>query len=130
MKSNLVVQEKTLIIFTVPIEKEVTRTDKNGEEVTLYSTNSNSMIAQNLWHAHYQNLSIIFLKVFIKLNINTGTMKKCKACENKYKYFSCFLEYTSVKVDLFMFTNCKQKFDGKLKKWLFNTYKLSNRDNN
>ena len=27
-------------------------------------------------------------------------MKKCKACENKYKYFSCFLEYTNVKVDL------------------------------
>ena len=58
------------------------------------------MIAQNLWDAHYQNLSIIFLKVFIKLNINTDTMRKCKACENKYKYFSCFLECTNVKVDL------------------------------
>ena len=50
------------ITFTVPIEKEVIRIDKNGEEIT----NNISQVAQNLWQAYYQILSIIFLKEFIK----------------------------------------------------------------
>ena len=37
------------ITFTVPIEKEVTRIDKNGEKITNY----NLLIAQDLWQAHY-----------------------------------------------------------------------------
>ena len=41
-----------------------------------YLTYYNLLIAQVLWQAHYQILSIIFLKKFIKLNANTETMIK------------------------------------------------------
>ena len=34
------------------------------------------MIVQGLWQAHYQILSIIFWKEFIKLNVNTDRMMK------------------------------------------------------
>ena len=42
----------------------------------VYLTCYNLLIAQDLWQAHYQILSIIFLKKFMKLNKNTGTMIK------------------------------------------------------
>ena len=42
----------------------------------IYITYSNSLKKQGLWQAHYQILTIIFLKKFIKLNINTDTMIK------------------------------------------------------
>ena len=32
------------------------------------------LITQDLWQAHYQILSIIFLKEFIELNVNTVIM--------------------------------------------------------
>ena len=39
----------------------------------------NLLIAQDLLQAHYQILSIIFLKEFIELNVNTDMMlKKCE----------------------------------------------------
>ena len=63
--------EKT---FTVPIEREVTRIDKNGEEITNY----NLLIAQDLWQANYQILSIIFQKKFMKLAVNMKKMKKMR----------------------------------------------------
>ena len=51
--------------------------DKNGEEITKqYLTYCNLMIAQGLWQAHYQILSIIFLKKFIELNVNMDMMVK------------------------------------------------------
>ena len=71
------------ITFTVPIEKEVTkndkngepRNDKNGEEITNnISYISQFLIASDLWQVLYQILSIIFLKEFIKLNVTTDTM--------------------------------------------------------
>ena len=34
------------------------------------------LIAQDLWQAHYRILSIIFLKEFIELNVNSDTMIK------------------------------------------------------
>ena len=34
------------------------------------------LIAQDLWQNHYQNLSIIFLKAFIELNVNADTIIK------------------------------------------------------
>ena len=38
------------ISFTVPIEKEFTRIDENGEEITkIYLTYYNLLIAQDLW---------------------------------------------------------------------------------
>ena len=41
-----------------------------------YCTYYNLLIAQGLWQAHYQILSIIFLKEFIELNVNTDMMIK------------------------------------------------------
>ena len=66
------------ITFTVPIEKEVTRVDKNREKKLqkIYLTYYTLLIAQDLWQTHYQILSIIFLKDFIELNVNLDIMKK------------------------------------------------------
>ena len=53
------------------------RIDKNGVEVTkIYLTYYKLLITQGLWRAHYQFLSIIFLKEFIKLNVNTDALIK------------------------------------------------------
>ena len=59
------------ITFTVPIKKEVTRIDENGEEITkIYLTYYSLLIAEDSWQAHYQILLIICLKDFIELNVN------------------------------------------------------------
>ena len=42
----------------------------------IYLTYYNLLIAQDLWQAHYQILSIIFLKEFIELNVNMDMMIK------------------------------------------------------
>ena len=42
----------------------------------MYLTCYGLLIAQDLWQAHYQILSIIFLKEFIELNLNLDTMMK------------------------------------------------------
>ena len=59
-------------------KKEVARTDKNGEEITkkIYLRYCNLLIVQDLWQAHYQILSIIFLREFIETNVNTDIMIK------------------------------------------------------
>ena len=56
----------------------MTKIDKNGEEITkkIYRTAYSLLIAQDLWQAYYQILSIIFLKEVIKLNVNTDTVIK------------------------------------------------------
>ena len=64
------------ITFTVPIEKAVRRIDKNEEETTKNISYCNLLIAQDLWQAHYQILSIIFLKEFVELNVNKNMMIK------------------------------------------------------
>ena len=68
---------KKYVTFSVPVEKEVTRIDKNGKKLQkLYLKDYNLFTAQDLWEAHYQILSIIFMKLFIKWNVNTDTMIK------------------------------------------------------
>ena len=42
----------------------------------LYLTYYDLLVVQDLWQAHYQILSIIFLKEFIELSINTDTIIK------------------------------------------------------
>ena len=42
----------------------------------IYLTYYNLLIPQGLWRPHYQILSIIFLKEFIKFNVNTDTVIK------------------------------------------------------
>ena len=88
--------------FTVPIKKEITRTDKDGEKITKIDlTYYSLLIAQDLWQTHYQILSISCLKEFIELNVNTDMMtKKCETCGIKYKHCDCFLEYMKFKDDL------------------------------
>ena len=48
------------------------RIDKNGEEIT--KRNYNLLIAQGLLQVLYQILLIIFVKEFIKLNVNMDMM--------------------------------------------------------
>ena len=65
------------ITFTVPTEKklqELIKMEKKSQKV--YLMYYNLLIAQDLWQAHYQILSIIFLKELIKLNANMVTMIK------------------------------------------------------
>ena len=65
------------ISLTNPTENELARIDKNGEEIQKIDlTYYNLLIAQKSWRAHYQILSIIFLKEFIELNLNTDMMTK------------------------------------------------------
>ena len=51
--------------FRVPIDKDVTRIDKNGEKITkIYFTYYSLLIVldvQQIWQTHYRILSIIFL---------------------------------------------------------------------
>ena len=42
----------------------------------IYLTYYSLLIVQDLWQAHYQILSIIFLKEFIELNLNSETLIK------------------------------------------------------
>ena len=59
----------------------------------IYLIYYNLLLPHNLWQAHYELLSIIFLKKFIKLNVETDMkILKCENCGNKYKYCNCFLE--------------------------------------
>ena len=56
-----------------------------------YYTFYNLLMAQDLWQAHYQNLSIILQTELINLNVNMDK-KKSETCENKYiKIASVFL---------------------------------------
>ena len=58
----------------------------------LYLTYYNLLIAQDLWQAHYQTLSIIFLKEFIELNVNSDRMiKTCKTFGIKISIVTAFL---------------------------------------
>ena len=103
----------------------------------IYLTFYSLLIAQDLWQASYQILLIIYLKEFIELIVNRDMMiKKCETCGIKYKYCDCFLEYTNFEDDLIEYKclSCnksyQRKFDQTLKERFFNTYKLSNHDNN
>ena len=57
------------------------------------------MIVQDLWQAHYQILSIIFLKEFIKLNVNTRTMiENVKLVELNINIATVFLNTKTLKM--------------------------------
>ena len=90
------------ITFTVPIEKEVTRIDKNGEEITkdisyiLQFINSGKRMASSLSNL-INNLSEGIHRMKCKYRDND---KKCETCVIQYKHSDCFLEYTIFKDDL------------------------------
>ena len=105
------------------------KTDKKLPKI--YLTYYNLLIAQDYWQAHYQILSIIFLKEFIELNVNEHNDKKCEICGIKQKYCNCFLEYINFKDDLIEYKhlrcnkNYQQTFDEKLNKQFLNAYTFS-----
>ena len=87
------------ITFTVPVENEVTRINKNGEEVTknipyiLRFIDSARFMASSL-----SNLVINFSEGIHRIECKFGhNDKKCETCRIKYKYCDCFLEYTNFK---------------------------------
>ena len=65
----------------------------------IYLTYYNLLIVQDLWQAHYQILSIIFLKEFIKLNVNTRTMiENVKLVELNINIATVFLNTKTLKM--------------------------------
>ena len=90
------------ITFTVPIEKEVTRIDKNGEEITKMYLNRIQFIDSARFMVRslsnlLNNLSEGIHKIKCKY---THDDKKCETCRIKCKYCDCFLEYASFQEDL------------------------------
>ena len=87
------------ITFTVSIEKEVTRIDKNGEEIAknisyiLHFIDRARFMASSLSNLD-NNLSEGLHRVKCKFEHDD---EKCETCGIKYKYCDCFLQNTSFK---------------------------------
>ena len=88
----------------------------------IYLTYCNLLIAESLLQVHYQILSIMFLKGFIKLNVITDTIiKNVKLVELHTNHETGFLKI-NFKYDLTEYKclccnkNYQQKFDENLKK--------------
>ena len=65
----------------------------------IYLKYYNLLKAQDLWQAHYQNLSIVFPTEFIKLNVNTKTMfKNVKFAEFNRTIVTVFLNMQTLKM--------------------------------
>ena len=112
---------KKYIAFTVPIEKEFTRIDKNGEEITknisyiLQFIDSARFMASSLSNL-VNNLSEGFHRIKRKLGHDD---KKSETC-GIYKYCDCFLEYANFKNDLIEYkcVSCSKSYRGKFNKKL------------
>ena len=107
------------ITFNVPVEKEVTRIDKNGEEIKKYIyyilqfIDSTRFMASSLL-----NLDNNFSEGIHRIKCKFGhDDKKCEACRIKYKYSDCLLGHTNFKDDLIEYKclccnkNYQHKFD-------------------
>ena len=128
---------KKCLTFTVPIEKQVTRIYKNGEEIAkdisyiLQFVNNTRVMTSSLSN-FVNNPSEEIHSVKCKFWHDD---KKCETCGIKYKYCDCFLEYTDFKNNLIEYKclccdkNYQHNFDEKLKEQFFNTYRCSNHDN-
>ena len=65
----------------------------------IYLIYYNLLIAQDLWQAHYRILSLIFLKEFIELNVNTYmTIKNVKFVELNISTATVFLNMETLKM--------------------------------
>ena len=85
--------------FTVPIEKEVTRSDKDAEEISrnisylLQFIDSTRFMASSL-----SNLVNKISERLYRIKCKVGDYdKKCETCGIKHKYCDCFLAYTNSK---------------------------------
>ena len=72
---------------------------ENGKVNKIYPTCYNLLITQDLWQAHYQIFSIIFLKKFLKLNVNADTITKSMKFVEVHTKHPCFLELINFKDD-------------------------------
>ena len=64
-----------------------------------YITDYNLLIVQDLWQAHYQILSIVLLKKYTELNVNTDRIiKYVKLVEINTKFASAFLNAQTLKI--------------------------------
>ena len=113
---------KTYKTFSVPIEKEVTKIDKDANESVVSISYNMKFIGSTRFMA--SSLSNLVN------NLTEGIHKvKCKDC-------GCFLEYENVKENSVKYKclSCNKdysnKFDDKLKKRFKNTFKFSNNDIN
>ena len=87
-----------IINFSVPIEKEVTRTDeKEKKSQELHPTDYNLLIAQDLWQAHYQILYIILLKGIHKIKCKYRHDNNVKNVESNAKIASAVLNTKTLK---------------------------------
>ena len=86
------VNTEKYIIVTIPIEKEVTRIEKIGEEIT----KNISYILQFIDSARFRANSLSNLINKIKCKCKHDN-KKCKTCGIAYKECHCFLKYTNFK---------------------------------
>ena len=98
----LVENTEKYITFTVPVEKEVTRINKNGEEVTKNISYISQFIDSARFMASlssnfFNNLFEGIYRIKCKFRYED---KKCETCGFKYKYCNCFLEYINFKHDL------------------------------
>ena len=123
LKNNVIFYQDTQkITFTVPIEREVTRIDKNVT-YTLEFIDSAIFMASLLSNL-VNNLSEEIHKIKCKHGYED---KRCETCGIKYKYCNCFLEQINFKDDLLEYKcllcnkNCQRKFDEKLKEQFLNT---------
>ena len=123
------------ITFRVPIEKDVTRIDKNGEEIKIKKLIfiDSTILMASLLSSLVNNLSEGIHRIKGKFG---HCDKKSETFRIKYKYCNCFHEYTYFKDDL---TKCRclycnktyqHKFDENLKERFFVTHKFCNYDNN
>ena len=126
--------EKNITIL-VPIRKEITRIDTNGEKIIktifyrLQFIDRAKFMTSSL-SSLFNNLAEGILKVECKYRPNG---KNFETCGIKYKYCNRFLECTNLIGDL-LEHKCLccnknyRKFDENLKRQFFNKYKFSNND--
>ena len=89
------------ITLILPIEKEVTRIDENGKEIT----KNISYMLQFIDSVRSMESSLSNLVNNLSEWVHTITcefkrVEKCEICGIKYKYCDCFLEYTNFKDNL------------------------------
>ena len=90
------------LTFTVPIEQEVARINKNGEEIT----KNISYVLQFIDNTRFMGSSLSNLVNNLSKEIKSIKYKyghddkKCEICRMKYKYCNYFLEYMNFKYNL------------------------------
>ena len=100
------------ITFTVPIENQVTRIDKNGVDITknisymLQFIDSARFIASSI--SNFVNNLFEWINR-IKRRYGHDD-KKCEICGIKYKYCEYFFEYKHFKDDLIVWWKVKERF--------------------